>query len=205
MVARAMKDALAEKWAHLTIASTSPGHVALFNQDSGPTTGHQVISVDGSHAEVILVGNVAFIRGDATAVSSFFGLPAADGPRLANKWISLVTTDSGYATVIDAVTLASALSESTLEGPFTTGGATVIAGVRVIAFGGQIAQADAGAAATGTLYLSTGPNPLPVELDETGADGSKGTVTFGAWGVAVPLSAPSGAIPMSSLVPELTT
>jgi len=200
MVAGAMKDALAKGWAHLEITSTSPGHLVVFSQDSGPTTGHQAVTADGSHAAVILINKVAYVRGDATAVASFFGFPASLVPRLTNQWISFVPTDSGYATVVDAVTLASALGESTITGPFTIGAATVVDGVHAVAVEGQVAQADGGAGAHGVLYVSTGPDPLPVELDETASDGSTGTIKFSAWGVAVPLAAPSGAIPASSLV-----
>jgi len=195
-----MKDAVAKGWAHLDITSTSPGHLSVYSQDSGPTAGQQMITVDGSHAEVMLINKVAYVRGDATAVASFFGFPASLVPRLTNQWISFVPTDSAYATVIDAVTLASALDEATITGPFTMGAATVIGGVHAVAVDGELAQADGGASARGLLYISTGSDPLPLQLDLTASDGSTGTIKFSAWGVAVPLVAPSGVIPASSLV-----
>jgi hypothetical protein len=198
-----VQDALAKGWAHITINTTAPGHLAVYSQDSGPTTGHQVVTVDGSHAEVVLVGGVAYIRGDATAVTSFFGYPATQVGRLANRWISLQATDSGYATAIDAVTLGSALKEATIVGPATNVAETVTAGLKVVAITGAVPQSG-GPNATGTLYISTGADPLPVQLIESASDGTKSTLTFSSWGAAVPLAAPTAAIPDSSILSSAT-
>jgi hypothetical protein len=203
LAARAVQDALAKGWAHININTTAPGHLAVYSQDSGPTAGHQVVTVDGSHAEVVLVGGVAYIRGDATAITSFFGYPATQVGRLANQWISLQATDPDYPTVIDAVTLGSALKEATIIGPATNVAETIAAGVKVIAITGAVPQSG-GPNATGTLYISTGADPLPVQLVETASDGTKSTVTFGSWGTAVPLAAPNAAIPASSIPSSAT-
>ena len=128
-----------------------------------------------------------------------FGFPEADGPQLANRWISVVATDSNYGDVSAGVTLASVLEETAITGPFTTGAPTTIGGVAVIPVTGQVPVASGDPKSSGTLYVTTGPSPLPVRLDTVAADGSKGTVSFSGWRVSVPLAAPSGAIPESSL------
>ena len=194
-----MRNAKAKSWVHVVVDTTAPGHVALFSQDSGPTSGHQVVTVDGAHAEVVLIGGLAYIRGDANAVPNFFGLPASQAARLANRWISLRPSDSGYADAAAGVTLDSVLQESAVTGTLTTGAATVVGGVPVTPISGTITDPSSSQTGTGTLLVTTGRNPLPVQVIETASDGTKSTVTFGPWGVSVPLAAPTAAIPMSSI------
>jgi hypothetical protein len=117
----------------------------------------------------------------------------------ANRWISLQATDSGYAAAIDAVALGSALKEATIVGPATNVAETVTAGVKVVAITGAVPQ-SVGPNATGTLYISTAADPLPVQLIESASDGTKSTLTFSNWGAAVPLAAPTAAIPASSIL-----
>ena len=157
------------------------------------------MTVDGSHAEVVLLGGVAYIRGDATAVTSVFGYPASQVGRLANHWISLVATDADFPTVTDAVTLASALDHTTIDAPFTVGGQKVVDGVTAVAVSGQVPESGSDPGGTGTLYVSTGSDPLPVELDEVATDGTTSTLKFSAWTVSAALVAPSGAIAASSI------
>ena len=151
------------------------------------------------------MGGVAYIRGDATAVTSFFGFPDAQVGRLANHWISVVATDADFVTVTDAVTLASALDNSTITAPFTVGAQKVIDGITVVAVTGQVPQSGGGQSATGTLYVSIGSDPLPVELDEVDTDGPTSTLKFSAWTVPVALVAPTGAITDSSIAAKTIT
>ncbi len=68
----------------------------------------------------------AYARADAVAVTSFLGFPASQVQRLAGHWISLVSTDAGYQTVSQGVTLASALGEETIASPEKVGAPTVL-------------------------------------------------------------------------------
>jgi hypothetical protein len=194
-----MRDARSKGWVHAAATSTAPGHAAQISQDSGPGGGHQVVTIDGAHAEVVLVGGVAYIRGDASAVPNFFGLPASQAARLANQWISVQPTDSGYADTAGGVSLDSVLQESTVTGQLTEGAEAVVDGVRVVPITGTITDPSSNQTGTGTLSVTMGSHPLPLQLVEIQSDGTRITVTFGPWGVAVPLSAPTAAIPMSSV------
>ena len=194
-----MQNALAKRWAHLDVTTRSHSDVVVFSQDSGPTSGHQVITINGAHAEALVVGGVAYARADAAAVTSFLGFPASQVQRLAGHWISLVSTDAGYQTVSQGVTLASALGEETIASPEKVGAPTVLYGAGAVPISFTVAPTGGGPSGTGTLYISTGPATLPIELDVVGSDGSKTNARFSAWGAVAPLTAPSGAIPAATV------
>src|SRR5579864_1472130 len=75
LVLTADNDALSEGWAHIDVTTSGQGHYADYSEDSGPAIGHQMITIDGAHAEAIVIGGVAYARGDAAAVVNLFGLP----------------------------------------------------------------------------------------------------------------------------------
>ncbi len=200
LVAEAVQDARAKGWVHIVALTTLPsGHTVLSTQDAGTSSGHQVIVADGAHAEVIVVAGMAYIRGDANAIPNYFGFPASQTARLANRWISFPPTSSGFSTVAYGVTINSALQESTVTAPLSLGGHASISGVSVIQVTGAINDPTLSQTVTGTLSVTAGPDPLPVQLVGTSPDGTRSTVTFGPWGTAATLSAPSNPIPASSI------
>jgi len=79
-----------------------------------------VIIVNGEHAEALVVRGVAYAKGDAAAVVNYFGFPSTDVLRLAGEWIAFHPGDRGLSDVSACVTLASALNEQPLTGPFTS-------------------------------------------------------------------------------------
>ncbi len=204
LVAKAMANALAKQWAHIDDTETSGSHTIVFSDDTGPSSGHQVITVDGAHAETIVVGGVAYAKGDPAAVVNYFGFPSADVVRLAGKWISFQPSDQGFSDVSASVTLASALNDPPLTGPYHIGAVTTVDGQRVVPVSVNVAATDGGPSGTGTLYITPGGATLPVELDLVGSDGSKSQERFGQWGAAVTITAPPAAIPAASLTPSTT-
>jgi hypothetical protein len=147
----------------------------------------------------MVVAGIAYAKGDATAVVDYFGFPAADAARLAGQWIALKPTDQGFSDVSEGVTLASALNEDTLTGPYHVGAATVVDGERVVPIGVNVAATGGGPSASGTLYVTPGSATVPVELDLVGSDGSKSTEKYSNWGVAVAISAPGSTIAAASI------
>jgi hypothetical protein len=73
---------------HLHGLTKSSGHVSVLSQDSGADAGRQVFTIDGNvHATVLVVGGVGYIKGNAAALTGFFGFPAALATRLVGRWI----------------------------------------------------------------------------------------------------------------------
>ena len=97
------------------------------------------------------------------------------------------------------MTLASALKNDTITGPYRVGAVTIVDGLQVLPISVNVPQTGGGPSATGTFYITPGSSTLPVELDMIGSDGSKSDVKYSQWGVAVKISAPNGAIPAASI------
>lgn len=92
----------------------------------------------------------------------YFGLPARLRSQLAGRWVSLITSDSGFKTVAADVTLGSELDSLLPTHPLALQKA-MFHGRRVVALTGRIpAGQHAPPGAQETLYVSTGPRPLPV-------------------------------------------
>ena len=84
------------RWATLLL-----GHTFSAVNDIGTFEGRQMIDSDKAQAEVVQIGQEAYIRGNTAAISSYFGLTKNDPQQLANTWIPLAPTDGEeYTTVI---------------------------------------------------------------------------------------------------------
>jgi len=198
LVSLAVQNAENAGWVHEETNSSGSGHTLSMSNDVGTSEGRQVITPDGAHATVVLVGGVAYIQGDPAAMEKYFGFPSSDSTQLAGKWISLPSSDSGFSTVSAAVTLKSDFSQVRLNGPLTKGPLTEIDGQRVIPVQGSMAAPGGGPTVAGTLYVTAEGQVLPVELRASGHAESE-TVVWSRWGQAVQLAAPPGAVPISSI------
>ena len=73
LLALALRDGAQKRWAQIDSLLVAPGHRVAFTQVAGSTTGRQIVTVDGAHAEVIALVGKSYIKGDAAAVKNFFG------------------------------------------------------------------------------------------------------------------------------------
>lgn len=207
MLASALAALRAGPSVHLHGVSKFSSHVIVVSQDSGANAGRQVFTIDGNgHATVLVVGGVSYIKGDAAALTGFFGFPAALAMRLVGRWISFHPGDSAggtnYQTVTSGVTLASVADEIRLTGPLTLTAPTVAAGQPVVGIRGD-APAGIGdpPGSRATLYVASRGRPLPVTFQLIAA-AAKETVTFSRWGEALHLTVPPNPIPAASLSPS---
>jgi hypothetical protein len=200
-VAKAMANAQAAGWAHVDVDTTSGAGSVVASDDVGTAAGHQVVTANGARAEALLVGGVAYARGDATSLTSYFGVPAPEATRTGGQWVSFASTDTGYSGVAGAVALSTVLTQDALTGPYRLGAPAVVDGQRVVPVSGIVSQVGSGPIGLGTLYITPGAGTLPVEFDIAGSDGTKTVLRYSRWGSAVALAAPAGAVPAASLVP----
>jgi hypothetical protein len=196
--AKAIADAENAGWVHEVGHGKVAGHTFAAVDDIGLFEGHQVIDSGASHAEVVQIGQRAYIRGNANAIADYFGLTKNEPQQLANTWISLVPSDGDFfSTVIDAVTLKSDFAHQSIPAPLTEGHPVTVAGRRCVPITGRSTQPGVGAV-TLTMYVTTSKHPLPVEVRATNPKGTS-TTTWSRWGKQVTLTAPPDAVPLASL------
>jgi hypothetical protein len=196
VLAKAKQDAIRQSWAHLLLSTITADQELDADQDAGLTTGKQLITVGSSHAQVIVMPGKTYLKGDAAAVTDFFGSPPSEVRPLANRWIMFVPSDPSYQDVTDSVTLPSVMDQITLDAPTTTGAITSADGIPAVAITGTVP--DDPADTTATLYVIPGAHPLPIELSYSELD-DQFFLTFTNWGNRVTVTAPTGALPAGSL------
>lgn len=198
LMAEAIQNAEGGSWVHEVGHGAASGHTFSAVNDIGTFEGRQMIDSDKAKAEVVQIGQEAYIRGNAAAVSSYFELTNNDPQQLANTWISLAPTDGEeYTSVISAVTLKSDFQQQTISGPLSEGHAVTVAGQRCIPITGHVSAPTIGTAPA-TLYVTDSKTPLPVEY-KAGNKKATSVTTWSRWGHPVTLTAPPDAIPFASL------
>ena len=190
---------------HNEFVARGGSHVtAVYSDDSGTNSGRQVITVNGTeHAEVLVVDGVAYIKGNETALTEFFGFTSAQAGYLVNRWIAFHPGDSGgktdYDAVVAGVTLAGVADEVNLTGPLTLTPPTTVAGQLAIGVRGRVPSGVGVPAGTmATLYVAAIGRPVPVAYQLGFTGNLRYTITFGRWGEPLHLTAPTGAIPVAS-------
>lgn len=147
------------------------------------------------HVTVIVVGKIAYVRGDAFALHNYMEFTKAKSSRYAGRWISIPPPQN--EAVAAAVTFSSFLHE--LQSP-------KLRAVRVLT--GKIdGQKVVGVGSTGkerglrfvsSLFALRGSQPLPVrEKDVVPTKGYSSLVTMTRWNEPVRVHAPAHATPVS--------
>jgi hypothetical protein len=166
--------------------------------DIGTFEGRQVIASNASRATVIVIGQEAYIQGNASAIANFFELTKNDPQQLANTWISMVPSDgAAYQAVSAAVTLKSDFQRVSIPGTLTEGRPVTVDGHRCIPLVGHTTEPQVGAV-TVTMYVTKSSTPLPVEAKAT-AKNLLTTTSWSSWGRQVTLNPPPGTIAFSTL------
>jgi hypothetical protein len=199
LLSSAVSNASAEGWTHAVVKIDSDGHSAVYDQYIGPDEGTQNITIDGDHQlDVILVNNIAYFKADAWTASTFMQMPAAIVPRIAGRWVEVPSSDQAFSGISSDVGLASVLSEDIApSGPLTESAPTTVDGQRVVGVTGGL-PTDLDTTGTQTVYISTGPHPLPVAITMTGQD-VPNQIDFANWGVTHSISPPPEAIPAATV------
>ena len=109
------------------------------------TDGQQTVMQGTQHIQVVYVGGVAYVQGNASGLTSAMGFPATVATNYANKWIAVHSTDSLFKSIVSAVTLAGTLAQLNPTGTLTVTAPTNVAGRQAIGVKGGLP----GHAATG--------------------------------------------------------
>jgi hypothetical protein len=197
---------------HYVSTTTGSSGTATTIGQAGRSSGLQQITTTSSTAgpasfTVMVLGATAYFRGDANAIEQNLGLSSSVATQYASKWISLTSSDGAvYSSVYAAVTTHDALTQNIALKPQQVGTATVggrtlntvTGSLLPVTIPGQGTQNFTG---TGTLWISPSTQ-RPVRYQEHGTSQgqtSTTTMTFSHYGAPVSVSAPSGAVPFSSI------
>lgn len=199
MLDSAFNNAVAARWVHEDVVATGSGHTLSMVSDIGVKAGRQVITFDAAHAEVAVVDGTAYIEGDATALTQYFGIPTKTPQKYADKWISVPSSNSAYEAVASTATIGADFGQLVFAGPFHTGAVTVVGGQQVLPISGHTTGSSSSASVPATLDLTTTGKLLPVQFSAADKHASEQT-TWSDWGQAVTITAPHGAIPIATVL-----
>jgi hypothetical protein len=85
----ALHNAEDSGWVHEVTTASGQGHTFKMVNDIGTTEGRQVITSDGAHGIVLVIGGIAYLYGDKKAIANYFGLSSTDPGQYANRWIEI--------------------------------------------------------------------------------------------------------------------
>jgi hypothetical protein len=190
--------ARAQHSVHYVAATVFPGRAVTIVGDAARDRGIQRITVrqgaQTGHVTVIVVANVAYVRGDAPTLQSYMGFTAADATRYGGRWLSIRPSQARFKPVAEAVRLVSTIGELAMPPPFTATPPATVAGQRVK--GVRATFTRSGQKLVETLYVRASGSPLPVEQVAATTSGVGLSTTFSRWNEAVRVAAPAGAIPL---------
>jgi hypothetical protein len=210
---RAIAKAEAAPGFHYVSVSNQTGQDSTTVGDAGTNSGKQEITTDDASGSasftVLVIGSACYFQGDALAMTEQLGEDASVAQAYAGQWISLVPSDSPYASVYAAVTTHDALSDNITFKPQHLASATVdgqnvqeVSGATTPVTVAGVTQKIKG---TATLEVSAATH-LPVRYRQSGTFQQQGqtvslsiSMTFSDFGENVSETAPSGATAFSSL------
>jgi hypothetical protein len=204
IAAAALASLKAGRTVHVVITSSNTTGTTSYSDDATAAGGQQIITIDGvQHATILFIDNIGYLKANASALVGFIGVPAAQAPTLAGKWLSFSPGDTlgttTYSSLVAGITLSSVASEIGLSGPDTVAGPETVNGQSVLAITSPVpASQKLPSSARITLYVTaSGSRPVTEKL--SGAGGQENEFSFSHWGESLHLTVPSDALPVSSL------
>ena len=196
----AFSDATASGSVHQSMTNASGSLPVTFSDDVTTDSGSQHITrPGGTNAHVLVIGKTAYISGDLSALTTYFGFSRTVATKIGDRWVSIASTNAGYATVASDATLTSVLANLTPHGQLTELAATKMHGRSVIGVRGALPSSLNG---TVTIYITRSSHPLPVfavfKAQERGIAVTSNS-TMSAWGERVALKRPTDVISASKL------
>jgi hypothetical protein len=168
---------------------------------AGQLGGRQDITFNSSYGSerftLLLVGTTVYFQGNTPALEDELGVSAAGAPKLAGKWVSVVSVNGPYAVLQPGITTADQAQQMALV-PTSTTRLTTNDGTAATRILGTIPRPP------GTAHIDIATRsgiPLSYVMHST-ANGAttNTTTTYSEWGIPPSVSAPSGAVAWSSLV-----
>jgi hypothetical protein len=157
--------------------------------------------------QAILVDGSAYLRAGSQFLEQQLSMSAAQAAAHAGQWISFQKGDPGYSSITQSLSAGEAIVSFVPEEPnLRVSGATTFQGQSAVAVTGSPSSSPAsGTTATVTFFVSTTAPYLPlgatVQVDnDNGKNIERVASVYGKYNQKVDPKAPSGAVPVTSLV-----
>ena len=198
---------------HFVATSTVATRSIKIVANAGPKAGTQAVTIRVSRRTGTVTGRyvagAVYFRGDTVGLESYLGMPASIAPTYAGRWISFTSSDQGYGSIAESMTLKAAVAQISVAAPITVGGQTTVGGTPAKSVRGTTtALSSKGHRGSATLYVAATGSPLPLVYQGSGMQSKQketGKVVFSRWGRSVSPVAPSGAVPASSITTPTTS
>jgi hypothetical protein len=188
----ALANALAQGSVHAVtryVSKAKHRRTAIFDNHNARRGGVQHLTIYGGHVDIRVVGSSTYYSGDRRGLVKFLLYKPKAAKALGDRWVRLQAGERGYQVLTEGVRLASLLHNERLVGPLRKLPQRVIDGTAAIGIQGRGIGDGVPPHSIATWWITTGPNPLPVEFDA--ANGKTGLVqTFSDWGKPIRLKPP---------------
>ena len=201
-VSSAIKAAGQQTSVHYVASSKESGRSITITSSSSATAGTQKIVLRSSKSVGHVSGRLVYFRGDTCGLEEYLGMPATLAPKYTGKWIFFSPATKDYAPIAKSFTLATAISQIAMKGPFTSKSGTVDGKSATTVTGRDTVTGHVGKAGSATLSIASSGTPLPIHYSgKTTVNKTKisGTVDYSGWGQKVTPKAPQGAVAASSI------
>ncbi len=189
--------------AHYVLSAVEGTSSQTISGDASLTEGDQTVAQGTQHIQVVYVGGVAYVRGNASGLTSAMGFAANVATNYANKWIAVHSADSLFKSIVAAVTLTGTLAQLNPTGTLTVMAPTTVAGRQAVGVkGGLPGNPQQGVTGTTTLFVAATDPTVPLEFKGNAAQGTQHVQdkgTFTDWGKPLRLTVPTGSVPFSSV------
>jgi hypothetical protein len=172
---------------------------------AGQAAGRQVITFNSSYGSesftLLLSGATVYFQGNTPAIEDQIGVSAANAPKLAGKWVSVVSRDGPYSVLQPGITVGDQAQEMPLV-PTSVARLTTAAGLPATRILGTIPAQPGAAAQTAHLDATTSSGiPLSYATSFRLGNGTTAstTTTYSQWGTAPSVSVPAAAVAWSTL------
>jgi hypothetical protein len=168
--------------------------------DAGNAEGSQQVTYHQGktigHEEILDIGGVGYLRGDAFTLQNYNGFTAKAAKRYASEWLSLKKSDQAFASVTSGVLISTIATQIDIPPPQLATGTQTLHGLKVKVLQATFQASSNNGATTVNLAVRASGTPLPVQ--ETIDGPSTGAEVFSDWNELLHVSAPRFSIPFSS-------
>lgn len=188
----------------VTASHTSYSTVTLTTEagrDGGLQTINVRIGTKTGRLSVVQAGTTVYFRGNTSGLRNYLGFTTHAAQKEAGHWLRVRNTTRKlgalYLTLAEGLTIGSLVSELDMTGHITETPAKKVADQQAMGLHGTTDPTLMVPATSEALYVKSTGGHLPVEaVRKYGKE--TGSMVFSDWGRAPSVSAPSGAVPVST-------
>ena len=201
LLGTALRNAASRHSVHEVVTEKAAKASGLVVSDVGTNQGRQDITRSGGvKAHVVVVGGTAYFSGNQAALVHYFGLPAAVAHKVGTRWVSVLSSSSGYSFVAGGTSLSSVLGGFAVPGQLKETAPTQVDGQPAVGITSTgPATGSTTAPASAIVYVTRSSTPLPLRAVYTYSSGASVTLQLSGWGEHLALKAPTNVIPAAQL------